>query len=421
MPAPGARPVLKNVGVLFWSHIAGLVAAFVTVPYLAQVLRPESWGQVLLAQALSAWLLLLLEYAFDLSVARRLADARARHQNHSSQLAATVRDAMTARGLLTGFALLFWASAVALIPPLRVDWRLTIGALIVALARGLTPLWYFLGVERVGRAVFIDTAGRVIGALALFGLVTTPQDGWWVTTAQAFTALVVMWYLNRQLHTELPALRRTPGTLAGGTVVLREGFPLFAARASGALYMQLNTLLLGVLATPAIVAMFGGAERIVRAGVSLLDPATRALVARLSYLQSTDARAAHRLAARLIVVLTTLGAAAATIGALIAPWLITLLLGPGYEAAVPVFRRLLLLLPIIAAATAIGIFSAVPRGHDRIVLLGTLSAGATNLLLVVPLTRRLGAEGMALSVVTAEAVVAIILAVWYWRQAKERA
>jgi PST family polysaccharide transporter len=358
-----------------------------------------------------------LEYAFDLSVARRLADARGRHAGQPSQFAETVSNAITARWILAGLAVLLWMATVVLIPSLRVDWRLTLGALIFALARGLTPLWYFLGVERVTRAASIDTSGRIAGALAVFGLVTTPRDGWWVTTAQAISALGVMWYLNRQLQAELPALRHTPRTLAGGMAVLREGFPLFAARASGALYMQLNTLLLGILATPVLVAMFGGAERIVRAGVSLLDPATRALVARLSYLQNTDARAAHQLAARLIIILTLLGAAIAAVAAIIAPWLITMLLGPGYEAAVPVFRPLLLLLPIIAAATAIGIFSAVPGGHDRIVLIGTLSAGATNLLLVVPLTRRLGAEGMALSVVTAEAVVAIILAVWYCRNA----
>jgi PST family polysaccharide transporter len=116
------------------------------------------------------------------------------------------------------------------------------------------------------------------------------------------------------------------------------------------------------------------------------------------------------------------GAAVAAAGAAaLAPWFVGLLLGPGYDAAVPVFRLLLLVLPIIALATSIGIFVAVPRGHDRIVLFGTMAAGGTNLLLALPLARRFGASGMAMSVVIAEAVVATMLVVWYWRQRRRGA
>ncbi len=409
------RFLLGNISVLLWSHLAGLAAAFVTVPYLARVLRPEGWGPVLLAQALATWLVLLIEYAFDLSVTRRLAEARGAG-GPDGPLVRTVADATSARLMLAAVAFVVWAGAVAVVPALAADWRMAAAALVFALARGFTPLWYFLGVERVHRAVLIDTAGRVVGALAVFLLVQHPSHGWRVLGAQALAAVVACLLLNRQLRQELPALRETPRVWAGGVAVLRDGITLFAARASGSLYMQLNTLFIGAVASPVTVAMFGGAERIVRAGVSLLDPVTRVLVARLSYLQGVDRAAASRLAARLVIVLGTGAAVAAAGAAALAPWFVGLLLGPGYDAAVPVFRLLLLVLPIIALATSIGIFFAVPRGHDRIVLSGTMAAGGTNLLLALPLARRFGASGMAMSVVIAEAVVATMLVVWYWRQ-----
>jgi PST family polysaccharide transporter len=417
--------------------MAGLAAGLVTIPYLARVLRPEAWGQVLLAQGLATWLLLLMEYAFDLSVTRRLAEARGRGGDSHTAASATVPDtvvesvvesvvetvanAITARRLLATAALLFWGGALLALPALRSNWKLAASALLFALARGLTPLWYFLGVERVQRAMAIDTAARVIGALSVFFLVSAPTHGWRVMAAQGATATAAMLLVSRDLHRALPTLRHAPRPLAGGLAVLREGFALFAARASGSLYMQLNTLLIGAVASPVAVAMYGGAERLVRAGVSLLEPATRALVARLSFLHAANAAEAHRLAARLIVGLTAAAAAAAATGAVAAPWIIRLILGPEYDAAVPVFRWLVLLLPIIALATSIGIFSAVPRGHDRIVLLATLSAGVANLLLALPMTRRFGAQGMAGSVVIAEALVAAILVVWYRRQRATKA
>jgi O-antigen/teichoic acid export membrane protein len=73
-------------------------------------------------------------------------------------------------------------------------------------------------------------------------------------------------------------------------------------------------------------------------------------------------------------------------------------------------------LPIIAVGTALGMFAAVPRGHDKVLLLATGAGGVTNLLLALPLATRFGAEGMAVSVVLAETVVVGILAVWYLRQ-----
>ena len=88
---------------LLWSHLAGLAAAFVTVPYLARVLRPEGWGPVLLAQALATWLVLLIEYAFDLSVTRRLAEARAAG-GPDGPLVRTVADATSARLMLAAVA-----------------------------------------------------------------------------------------------------------------------------------------------------------------------------------------------------------------------------------------------------------------------------------------------------------------------------
>jgi PST family polysaccharide transporter len=202
----------------------------------------------------------------------------------------------------------------------------------------------------------------------------------------------------------------------GGLRTLHDGFALFVARASGALYMQLNGVLIGVVAAPAAVAMFGGAERVIRAGVGLLEPLTRGLVARLRVLREQDGVAADRLTRQLILWLAVGATLAAAVVVGWAGVIVRVLLGTEYEAAAPVLQRLAPLLPIIAVATALGIFAAVPRGHDRVLLLATGAGGVTNLVLALPLATRFGAEGMAVSVVLAESVVVGILAVWYLRQ-----
>ena len=67
---------------------------------------------------------------------------------------------------------------------------------------------------------------------------------------------------------------------------LRENWSIFACRVSSGLYIQANTLVLSALASPAIVAFFGGAERIIRAAINLLQPLTQAFLPRLSFLRA---------------------------------------------------------------------------------------------------------------------------------------
>ena len=106
--------------------------------------------------------------------------------------------------------------------------------------------------------------------------------------------------------------------------------------------------------------------------------------------------------------------------ALAAPTVVALLLGPGYEDAVPVLRVLALLVPIIAVGTVLGLFWALPFGRDRVLLLVTATAGLVNVALVVVLVPRMAALGMAAlgmasAVVTAELLVAVTLGVLYAR------
>ncbi|HEY5492349.1 MAG TPA: oligosaccharide flippase family protein, partial [Gemmatimonadaceae bacterium] len=73
---PGGLFLAKNAGALFVGQAVGLVVPLLTIPYLARVLGPTGWGPVLAAQALGNWLLLVLEFGFELSGTRAVARAR---------------------------------------------------------------------------------------------------------------------------------------------------------------------------------------------------------------------------------------------------------------------------------------------------------------------------------------------------------
>lgn len=229
---------------------------------------------------------------------------------------------------------------------------------------------------------------------------------------QGAAAVLSGGWLTLSLWREQPSV---PLSLRAAAHTLRTEWALFAFKASSTLYMQANTVLLGLFAPALAVAAYGGAEKIARAAINLLDPLTRVLLPRISYLVQSDAAAAASLVRRVLVMLGSGASVAGALLALLAPQVVSLLLGTGYEAAVPVLRLLALLLPIIAIGTVLGIFWALPLGRDRALLVVTAAAGVLNVLLVLVLVPRHGASGMAGAVVVAELLVSVSLGLMYGR------
>jgi PST family polysaccharide transporter len=401
--------LVRNASALFLGQSIGLIAPLVTIPYLARVLGPAAWGPVIAAQALGNWLILIFEFGFDLSGTRAV--ARARVEPHT--LPAVVHGVQSAKTLLVLGTLPLLAIVLFAIPALRAHPALIGWAVIFAAFRGLNPLWFFQGIERVQGPVLVDTAARSAAAFGVFVFVRSPLDGWRVLALQAVFAGIALVGLTLWLARHVP-LRRPRAAAAIRT--LREGSSIFACRAWTGLYIQGNALILAAIASPATVAFFGGAERIVRAAINMLQPLTQAFLPRLSYLQETDRPAAQRMIRGALAGVGLLGVVMGLVAYIAAPLLVQLLLGPQYAAAVPVLQLLGALPMLVAINTVLGLYWALPLGYERYFLVSIIAAGVTNVAAALVLVPRLGAAGMALSAIGAEIVVLLVLGARYLRE-----
>jgi polysaccharide transporter, PST family len=400
-PSPHHRAMFSNASVLLVGQILGLLAPLVVVPYLARTLGPDAWSPVLMAQGLGYWLIAILEFAFDLSGTRAVAQSRTARQSTSG----IVQSIQSAKVLLILVAIPIALGVSLSLPTLRADPALIATTLAFAVFRGLSPLWYFQGVERVRGAVAVETFGKLSPAVAMFFAVHGPEHGWRVMGVYALFAAISLVWLTALLAREVAIVAPDLGM---GWRTLRENFTLFACRASAGLYVQANALILGAIA-PAAVAFFGGAEKIVRAAMSLLYPMNQAVLPRISFLRHSNPDAAGRVVRTSFLVVGAIGAAMSLTALFGAPLLVRILLGPGYELSVPILRLLSPLPFIVAINSVLGIFWAVPMKREKSFLTAILVGGATNLTLVALLVPRFEARGMAISSVMAEVAVFVLL------------
>jgi PST family polysaccharide transporter len=398
----------RKAGSLAVAQVIGMVVPLVTVPYLARVLGPEGWGPVVAAQGLGNWLLLVLEFGFELSGTRDVARARL----DESELRAVVNGVQSAKAILVALLVPIVALTLWLVPMMREWTDLVAWSIVFAVLRGYSPLWFYQGVERQGLAAYVDMGSRALAALGVLFVVHGPDDGVRVLQLQAAFAglslLLLTWGMRREVPVRLFSAR-------AGIATLRGGSSMFAMRASSGLYIQANALILSALAGPATVAFFGGAERIVRAAINLLQPLTQVFLPRVSFLRASDPAAARTLVRQTLWTVGGFGLVMGVAAMVGAPWLVRIILGPGYDAAIPVLRIFGLLPILVSITTVIGLYWALPFGRDRLMLGAVVLAGATNVALAMLLVPRWSASGMAASAVIAELVILVIIGMAYRR------
>ncbi len=401
-------PVAKNSAALYGVQFCRKLFPLFTVPYLTRMLNPAGWGTVAFVLSMAEIVALIIEFGFNLSATREI--SRQRHHPENC------RDVMG--GVLGAQALLAMAgiSLAAVVSPhitlLRNQPKMVIAGLIYAVAQGCTPLWFFQGLERLRLAASLEIGAKFAALCGVFLLVRSPQDGWKVVVLQAMAAGVSttagIGLAVRSFGFRFPNYQLVKDAL-------RRGWPMFVFRSAESLYGIGNVFLLGLFAPAAVVGYFASAEKITKAMFGLLNPIRDSLYPRLSYLAASSEQAAARLARPAIALMVSGGLFLTTVLFAMAPWFIKILAGPDFAPAVPVLR-LYSILPLILSITySVGLQWLIPLGRDAAVNRIIVGGGLLNLALSCLFAPRLGAMGMATSVLLSELYVCTNMVWVVWR------
>lgn len=394
------RSIVQNTLALTAVQFAGYILPLVTLPYLARVLEKEQFGLLLAAQSLAMVLALIIEYGFHLSGTREVA----RVHNNLSQLSLLVNGIQSAK-----IALLMGVVALGLLfgqfnTLFKEHPQYLILALLLAGLQGLNPLWYFQGKEQMKMPAALDVAGKAVATVGIFLVVQDPIDAWKVLAMQSIgvglSLLITLSWMYKEVPPRIVPLKDVWNSL-------QMGFSMFFFRAAVSLYTSANILILGLLVSPTAAAYFGGAERLVKGVVGILYPVSQAVFPRMNSLLYDDPTKAKRLAQISLYILLFGSTGLALLVFFLAPDIVLLILGPGYEAAIPLMQVLSLLIPLIAVSNVLGIQWMLPLRLDRAFNTIVVAAGLINLGLILFLVPRYGTTGMAWSVVISETFVTL--------------
>jgi PST family polysaccharide transporter len=400
--------VVKNAASLYAVQVGRKVIPLASIPYLARILGPAGWGQVVFVTAMAELLAIIIEFGFCLSATRSIA------QNRDDSLARgkITSGVLCAQVMLASSAILISLLAAPFIPLLRERPLLLACGLIYAMAQGFSPLWFFQGMERIRLAAALEIAGKVAALGALFIFVNRPSDVGRAIVIQALSPSILTC-----IGIPLALLSSVPCRPQWAVVksVLADGWKMFVFRSTESLYGVANAFLLGLFASPAVVGYFGAGEKISKASAGLVNPIRESLYPRINTLVHRNPPEAVRLAKIGTWLMLGIGVSLSVMICLFAGPVISVLMGDRFEPAVLVLR-ILSPLPILLAITfASGQLWLLPLGKDLAVLRVVFCAAVVNLSLSFMLGPKWGHVGMAVTVLTSESLVASSLLWKVWR------
>jgi len=401
-------PVGRNSAALYGVQFCRKLFPLFTVPYLTRILKPGGWGRVAFVLSMAEIVALVIEFGFNLSATREISCQR----HHRANCRDVMGGVLGAQTLLAVIGIGLAGVVSAHVPLLRNQPKMVVAGLIYSVAQGCTPLWFFQGLERLRLAAGLEIGAKFVALCGVFLLVRSPQDGWKVVGLQAMAAGVSttagIALAIRSFGFRFPQYALVKDAL-------QRGWPMFVFRSAESLYGAGNVFLLGLFAPAAVVGYFATAEKITKAMFGLLLPIRDAVYPRLSYLAASSEEAAAKLARPTIAVMVGLGSLLTTILFVMAARFIGLLAGANFAPAIPVLR-LYSILPLLLSVTySVGLQWLIPLGRDAVVNRIILGGGCLNLILSCLLAPRLGAMGMATSVLLSELYVCTNMVWVVWR------
>ncbi|GIM56330.1 polisoprenol-linked O-antigen transporter [Capnocytophaga canimorsus] len=258
------KNILTNTFHLYLVQGLNLLLPLLVLPYLIETLSAESFGIYSFAFAFSQFILLFVDFGFNISATKKIAE------NYSDE--ALVKDTfwnIVSIKFFLGFAsLIITILLIFSVETIRFYGEAILWSFVMVLGSAFFPLWWFQGMSKMKEMSIINAMSKFVTLPLIFVFVKEPGDYAVAILLQSvpfvIAAVLSFGYIAknyRYYFLKISFIRERKMYAQE----FRNSWGIFLSNSSISLYTNSLTLLLGFFSTNYNVGLFGAMERIVRA------------------------------------------------------------------------------------------------------------------------------------------------------------
>lgn len=247
----------QNFSYLTTLQFFNLAIPLITYPYLIRVLGKDIYGLVAFAQAIISYLLIFVNFGFNISATKEISF----HRDNISKLSEIISSVLQIKFILFILSLIILISIVFIVPQAKDYKMLFLLSISACLYDIIFPVWYFQGIEQMKYITYITLLGRLTFLSLIFPLVQGPNDYLFVPIVYGFgyfiCGLVALYiiFFKHKINFQLQPI-----------LILKKYFidsiPIFVSNISMNLMTSTNKVICGTFLGMEEVAYYDLAEKI---------------------------------------------------------------------------------------------------------------------------------------------------------------
>ena len=257
--------VLSNFISLSFLQGANYILPLITLPYLVKVLGIDKFGLVMLAQSVSLFFLIAVNFGFDISGTREIAILKSQKKDISKTFWSII---------IIKLALVITCSVILFIIVKSVNrfnenetiYFLSYG---VVVGQSIFPDWYFMGIEKMKFVTITNVTAKVIFTILIFLFIKSEQDFYYVPIFNSF-GFILAGVLGFSL-----ALRQIKFVLPSKTLIKSlfvDSVSLFIGKFFTNFYTSTNLIILSFFTGDVLVGVYSSIEKLLTAIRSVYIP-----------------------------------------------------------------------------------------------------------------------------------------------------
>lgn len=347
-----AKKLLANFSYLSILEILGLALPIVTYPYLFRTIGAERYGVIVYAQAIVAYIVIVVNFGYNVSATRRVSENR----NNITKLKQIYTSVVFSKSIIFLFSCILF---FAILYFTNYKYSFVVVALLgLCVQEVLFPTWMYQGLEKMKFITIITFASKCSFVVLMFLLIHNEDDYIYVPFLYSFggiiTSLFSMIVLYKQFGISFVKISKSQ--IKGD---FKESFPFFASRLSSVVMERSNVLVIGMFFSYEMVSIYDLCTKIVSV---LKTPFS--LVSQVVYPHVAKDKN-MTIIIKLIRPLLVLGVSIALVIMLLSKYIVLFFGGDALLPACPILSMMVWYVPIVCFSYLFGASVLVVKGYAK--------------------------------------------------------
>lgn len=379
--------------------MSSFIFPLITFPYVSRILLPEGTGKVSFAISLISYFNMIAQLGIPTYGIRACAQVR----DDKEELSRTAHELLFINLIMTAFSYFALAMCLFFIPRVQKDRNLYIIVSFTIILTSIGMEWLYKGLEQYTYITKRSILFKFIALLAMFLLIHQQSDyviygGISIFAASASNLLN---FINAHHYIYMhPVGNYHPMRHMKAVLIF------FAMSVATTVYTNLDTVMLGFMATDYDVGYYNAAVKIKGILVSAVTSLSTVLLPRASYyVEHHEFKKFKEISAKAIDFVILLASPLTLYFILFAKEGIYFLSGSAYAGSILPMQIIMPTVLFIGISNILGIQILVPLGQERVVLFSTIAGAIVDLIINILLIPKYTSSGAAFGTLVAEFVV----------------